>query len=258
MTSTLNSITSQIVLLPTFLILIMVVAGLLIAARLRRFGWALLIASIIALAVLSTPITAHHMMQSLETHAPIHPTNLTNLTNLTTVQAIVVLGGGINPSQPEFASDMTNSGTLMRLRYAAFLNREHDLPILVSGGDPSGGEPEAWVMKRELETLFEVPVRWVEPKSMNTAENARFSREILQAAGVDTIALVTHAWHMRRAAWAFEQAGFTVVPAPTVFHVESVKGIMNFIPQASYLSMANTAVREWIGMLWYQQFARRN
>jgi uncharacterized SAM-binding protein YcdF (DUF218 family) len=185
MTSTFNSIVSQIALLPTILIFIMVVACVLMAARLRRFAWLLLIAGITALAVLSMPVTAHHMMRSLETHAAIDPVNLVN------VQAIVVLGNGINPSQPEYASDMTNSGTLMRLRYAAFLNREHDLPIPVSGGDPSGGEPEAWVMKRELETLFEVPVRWVEPKSMNTAENARFSREVLQAAGVDTVALVT-------------------------------------------------------------------
>lgn len=251
MTPTFNSIISQIALLPTFLILIMAVACLLIAARLRRLGWTLLLTSITALAALSTPITAHHMMRSLETHPPINPSNLT------TVQAIVVLGGGINPSQPEYASDMTNSGTLMRLRYAAFLNREHDLPILVSGGNPSGGEPEAWVMKRELETFFEVPVRWVEPKSTNTAENAKFSREVVQAAGIDTIALVTHAWHMRRATWAFEQSGFTVVPAPTIFHVESVRGIMNFIPQASYLAMANTALREWIGMLWYQHFSSK-
>ncbi|MGP1614065.1 MAG: YdcF family protein [Pollutimonas bauzanensis] len=246
MTSTTNAIISQIVLLPTSLLLLMAAGCLLLAVRWRRSGWTLLLVGIGGLGVLSMPFTAQKMMHTLEQRSPVEPGLLAQ------AQAIVVLGGGIDPSQPEYAADTANSASLARIRYAAFLYRQHELPILVTGGNSTGGEADGWVMKRELETLFDVPVHWVETKSVNTAENAEFSWEILGPEGVHTIALLTQAWHMPRARQAFERAGFTVVPAPTVFHVEPVQGIMNFIPQADYLSMANTAIHEWVGMLWYR------
>jgi len=100
-------------------------------------------------------------------------------------------------------------------------------------------------------------VRWLETESDNPAENAAFSRKTLQVDGVNTIALVTHAWHMPRAKRVFEQAGFTVIPAPTGFHTVGMKGIMNFIPQANYLNLSNIAIREWVGMGWYAMRSHR-
>ncbi|RTZ43194.1 YdcF family protein [Candidimonas sp. SYP-B2681] len=245
MTSTLNSIISQLILLPTSLILLMIIGCLLMASRFRRAGLTLVLLGIVALSVLSMPITAHKMIRTLEHQDPVDPHELGK------VKAIVVLGGAIRHEQPEYASDVSSSTTLERLRYAAFLQNTYDLPILVTGGTPSSGEPEGYVMQRDLETVFRVPVRWTETESNNTAENARLSREVLQKEGVDTIALVTHAWHMPRAKKAFENSGFTVVAAPTIFHMKPVKGIMNFIPQASYLHLANIALHEWVGMVWY-------
>jgi uncharacterized SAM-binding protein YcdF (DUF218 family) len=245
MTTTLNDIFSQIVLIPTVLLGMLFLGVMLSLTRCSRSGWSLVFIGICLLAVLSTPFTALRLIRTLEAHPAATPSSMVS------AQAIVVLGGGISHDQPEFAADTSNSATLERLRYAAFLHNQHDLPILVTGGDPSGGEAEGWVMKRELELLFNVPVRWLEVESDNTAENAAFSRNILQADGVDTIALVTHAWHMPRAKQVFEKAGFTVVPAPTAFHTKGFKGIMNFIPQADYLNLSNIAIREWVGMGWY-------
>lgn len=246
MTSTFNSTVSQIVLLPSSLLLIMIIGCVLLAARWRRCGWTLLAIGIASLAVLSMPATAYLMIRNLEAAGAVNPQDLDK------AQAIVLLSGGIRHSQPEYASDVSNSATLERERYAAFLYHQHDLPIMVTGGNPSGGEPEGWIMKRELETVFGVPVRWQETDSTNTAENAEFARRVLAPEGVDTIALVTHAWHMPRAKAAFERVGFTVIAAPTVFHMEPVAGIMNFIPQADYLSLANKAIHEWVGMIWYR------
>ncbi len=246
MTSTFNSTVSQIVLLPGSLLLLMIVGCILLAARWRRSGWTLLIVGIASLAIFSMPVTAHKMIRSLESAGAVNPKDLGK------AQAIVLLSGGVRHSQPEYASDVSNSATLERVRYAAFLHYQHNLPIMVTGGDPSGGEPEGWIMKRELETVFDTPVRWQETESTNTAENAEFARRVLAPQGVDTIALLTHAWHMPRAKKAFERAGFTVIAAPTVFHVEPVQGIMNFIPQADYLSLANKALHEWVGMVWYR------
>jgi uncharacterized SAM-binding protein YcdF (DUF218 family) len=243
--STLNNLISQLVLLPTSPLFLLVLGSLLFWGRFRRSGWVLILAGISLLAILSMPFTALHLIRTLQVYPSVQPSEMTK------VQAIAVLGGGIRHDQPQFAADASNGFTLERLRYAAFLHNHHDLPILVTGGSPSGGEAEGWVMKRELESLFNVPVRWLETESDNTAENAKFSWKILQADGVDTIALVTHAWHMPRAKRVFEQAGFTVIPAPTDFHTVGMKGIMNFIPQASYLNLSNIALREWVGMGWY-------
>lgn len=213
--------------------------------RLIIVGWIFAIVSLGSLVTLSMPFTAQRLIHTLEVYAPASPADLEQ------AQALVVLGGGIEQNQPEYAADALNGYTLERIRYAAFLYQRHDLPILVTGGSPLGGEAEAWVMKRELETLFNVPVRWLETKSNNTAQNAEFSRRILQQAGVDRIALVTHAWHMPRAKAAFERAGFAVVPAPTSFQTTAVAGVLGFVPQAYYLNMSNIALREWLGLWWY-------
>ncbi|NYT62042.1 YdcF family protein [Alcaligenaceae bacterium] len=247
MLTTLNEVASQIFLLPGSLLILMIAGCICLASRFRRTGWVLLVLGIGGLGVLSMPFTAHTMIQTLEPRSAIDPHDMEK------AKAVVVLGGDTLHQQPEYANDMTNGSTLARLRYAAFLYNQYEVPMLLSGGRPSGGEPEAWVMKRELETLFHVPVRWIEAKSNNTDENARFSWEILHPEGITTIVLLTHAWHMPRAKFAFERAGFTVIAAPTVFHTESLRGIANFLPQASYLELANTALHEWLGMLWYRR-----
>ncbi|MGB3290131.1 MAG: YdcF family protein [Burkholderiaceae bacterium] len=240
-----NSLLSQVVLLPGSLLLLLLTGCVLLWSRYRRSGSAAITLGIVTLAVLGMPFTAMHLIRTLEVYPAVSPSDLAQ------ARAIVVLGGGIDHNQPEYAADVSNGFTLERLRYAAFLHNHHDLPILVTGGNPSGGEAEGWVMKRELESLFNVPVRWLEVESNNTAENAALSWKMLQADGVSTIALVTHAWHMPRAKRVFEQAGFTVIPAPTGFHTVDMKGAMNFIPQARYLNLSNIAIREWVGMGWY-------
>lgn len=156
MTSTLNGTISQVILLPTSILALLVLGCLLLWHCYRRSGLALILISVGVLAVLSMPFTALHLIRTLQTYPAANPAALAQ------AQAIVVLGGGISHDQPEYAADASSATTLERLRYAAFLYNQHELPILVTGGTPSGGEAEGWVMKRELESLFNVPVRWLE------------------------------------------------------------------------------------------------
>lgn len=245
MTSTLNTIISQFILLPTSLLIVLFIGCILLYKRCNRSALLLLLIGFGGLTVLSMPFTAQHLVQSLGLVPAATPASLAK------AQAIVVLGSGIKRDQPEYAADILTNTSLERVRYAAFLYDEYELPILVTGGNPGGGEAEGWVMKRTLESLFNVPVRWLETKSKDTAENAQFSWDILSKQGITTIALVTHATHMPRAQRAFEQVGFTVIPAPTGFPDLPVVGVMNFIPQANSLGLSNLALKEWVGRLWY-------
>lgn len=173
---------------------------------------------------------------------------------LATADAIVILGGGSNFHAPEYGGlDTVSHATLQRIRYGAVLQRQTHLPLLVSGGTPHGNQSgEATQMQAVLEQELRVPVRWVEANSDNTDQNARNSYAILHPLGFEQIYLVTHASHMSRAVRAFEQAGFTVIAAPTAFTTSDPISVMSFVPQARALLDSKIFIHELIGSLWYR------
>jgi uncharacterized SAM-binding protein YcdF (DUF218 family) len=219
--------------------------GALLGWRWPRAGRVLIGLSLAALYVLATPLAGKTLLAALEP-APRDPLARGD------GEAIVVLGGGTYFAAPEYGGDTVNPATLVRLRYAAHLHRALDRPVLVTGGAPTGSAvPEAVQMKQTLETDFRVPVRWVEPRSINTLENARLSRQLLAASGIRRIYLVTHAWHMPRAQRAFESAGFDVIPAATAYTTRSGPGVLDFLPSADALRESRQFFHEAIGMGWY-------
>lgn len=70
------------------------------------------------------------------------------------------------------------------------------------------------IMARSLADDFLVPVRWREGLSEDTWQNAEFSAAILRADGIHNVYLVTQAWHMRRALYAFRYFGVNAMAAP--------------------------------------------
>lgn len=234
-------------LLPPLSLLLIGALGLWLLKRRPALGKGLIVLAFGLLAVLSMPAVSGRLLASLEQGA------LLPQENRPEAQAIVVLGGGRDINAPEYGGDTVGSVTLERLRYAAKLQRETNLPLLVTGGKPDGGElPEGDVMRRVLEDDFGVLVRWVEDRSDNTRENAYYSREILKSSGVDTIYLVTHAWHMPRAKMIFEQAGFKVVPAGIAFHQTGSVSPLDFLPDARALEGSARYIHEIIGLVWYR------
>jgi uncharacterized SAM-binding protein YcdF (DUF218 family) len=166
----------------------------------------------------------------------------------------VILGGGTYFHAPEYAAqDTIGDATLVRLRYGAKLQRKTGKPILVTGGKPLGNSiSEAQQMRDVLEQEFKVPVRWTEDESENTFENARNSFRILQQANIRKIYLVTHAWHMPRAADVFRRAGFEVVEAPTAYTTRYQTDLLSFLPQAIALEDTSIFFHEIFGMFWYR------
>ena len=57
---------------------------------------------------------------------------------------------------------------------------------MLQPGDP----PIAAVMAQSLRDDFQTPVRWVEPRSHDTWENAEYSARILRANGIGSVQIV--------------------------------------------------------------------
>jgi uncharacterized SAM-binding protein YcdF (DUF218 family) len=56
---------------------------------------------------------------------------------------------------------------------------------------------------------------------------------------------------MRRARIAFENAGFTVIPAPTGFATRIKATIIDFLPDARALQDSSVFFHEVVGIGWY-------
>lgn len=234
-------------LLPPLNLLILLGAGLLLLRRRPKIGKGLLVTGFVLLWLFSTPFVVENGMRWLESEfQPVANTNADE------PQAIVVLGGSLYFHAPEYGGEDTVNGiTLQRLSYGAKLHRETGLPLLVTGGAVNKHLPEGELMRQRMEADFQVPVRWVEGKAINTFENARFSKQILEQEGINKIYLVTHAWHMPRSVMAFRNAGFEVIPAPMAFTTRYQVDVFAFVPSAGAMRDAYILTHELIGKLWY-------
>lgn len=234
-------------LLPPLNLLLLGMAGLLLWHKRPQLARMLITVSLALLWLCSTPFFAEAALHQLEGAPKALDTRMKQ------ADAIVVLGGGTYFHAPEYGTDTVSEAALVRLRYAARLQRETGKPILVTGGKPLGNDlSEAQQMKSVLENEFKVPVRWTEDASDNTLENARYSYQLLQKSGIKRIYLVTHAWHMPRSARAFRQAGFEVVPAPTAWTTRYKVDLLDFVPRAEGLRDSKIFMHELIGLLWYR------
>ena len=233
-------------LLPPLNLLLLALLGLLLLFFRRRTGLALLMASLSGLYLLSMPVVGTRLAGLLENRLA------DGAGTLGDAQAIVILGAGSYPAAPEYGGDTVGAATLERVRWGARLHRSSGLPILVSGGRPFATRTsEAAQMKAALNQDFRAEVTWLEEKSFNTFESARYARQQLAGAKIDRIALVTHAMHMPRARLVFKQAGFSVIEAPTGFCTLRPPGILNYLPSAQGLELSRTVLYEVIGLGWY-------
>jgi uncharacterized SAM-binding protein YcdF (DUF218 family) len=241
--------TIKLLLLPPGGILVLAALGLAAWRRRPRLGKTLCGLALGLLYVLSTGAGSWLLVHPLESLEPVLADGASP------AAAIVVLSAGRVRNSPEYGRLAVPDFTaLERIGYAAYLYRSRQLPLLLTGGlitDNPGEEPLALGMRRVLVDQFQIPVRWVEPASRNTAQNARFSVAMLKAAGIGHIILVTDAVHMRRARLAFERQGMTVTPGPTFYQEPGHFDPLRLLPSIENLRRSHAALYEWLGLGWY-------
>lgn len=168
--------------------------------------------------------------------------------------AIVILGAGREQNDPGWGgADQPGLMALERLRYAARLARASGLPMAATGGLHYGQPPsEAALMADAMKRDYGLDIRWLEEQSRTTWENAVLSAELLQPQGVRRVVLVTQAWHMPRARWSFEQAGFEVISAPMGYLSAGYdRPLGGWLPESRVIWQSSQLLNEAIGLLVY-------
>lgn len=240
----------EILIPPSGLIILLVLGLFFWLIRLRKTAAFCILIATVSLYLISTPFMARKLIDPLQYQHEV----LKEIPE--DAQAIVVLSGGRSPIAREYMNlDTVNGHTLERLRYASRLAKVHQLPVMLVGGSVNDErQSEATLMQHVLETDFGVQASLLEEKSKTTFENARFAKKILKESSINKIILVTHAYHMPRAMWCFKDVGLDPIPAPTVFYKRntSVPELKDYIPNVGALKQSRTALREYIGKIWYK------
>ncbi len=241
----------QLALIPACLL----IPALAFLLRVRRGGdwaWRGCFACCALLYAVSTPLVAGALVGPLQGQAaPLDVAAAAINAQAAGAQAIVVLSAEMVPA-PEYGGTTIGPVTLARLRYGARLHRATGLPILVTGGQHSvGGATLAEGMRLALAEDFGIGDAWVEDASATTADNARFSADLLRAHGASRVLLVTSAWHMPRSVRAFEAAGVSVIEAPTNFDVVDEVSVLSLLPSARALHRSYYGLHERLGELAY-------
>jgi uncharacterized SAM-binding protein YcdF (DUF218 family) len=233
-------------LLPPGILILVALVGLM--KRREVIGKLLVVLALSSLWVLSLPYFADRLLAAQETIPPVNEAAIKAFQP----QAIVVLGGGTYRGNTEYGGDTVGPSLLARLRYAAWLGKRTGLPIIPTGGSEAGRIPEAVLAREVLQEEFGSSVPLIEQRSRTTWQNAQLTAELAQPHGIQRILLVTHSWHMPRAAKIFRQAGFEVLPAPTLFDwPDPNPGLLDWIPDAGALEKSRTALHEILGRAFY-------
>jgi uncharacterized SAM-binding protein YcdF (DUF218 family) len=169
----------------------------------------------------------------------------------------IVLGGGV-----------TYDAISRRVKYGNNMQRYTDAidlykrgiikKILVSSGSGSlvyDWKEADWIQKMYVQFGVAQEDVWVENRSRNTAENAQFSKQMLDSLNFQgTAYLITSATHMRRSMACFSRAGIKTDP----YSVNKMTGKRVFYPDHLFLPNAYALVKwdalihEWIGCVAYK------
>jgi uncharacterized SAM-binding protein YcdF (DUF218 family) len=242
--------------LPPIPLLLMVLVGARLMFKRRLTAWLLILVALLGLWFGATVALGKALVQGLlDPPSALYEREIGELKRAPRT-AVVVLGAGRRVLAPEYGVSTLNEMGVERLRYGLWLARETQLPVLFSGGVGHGapsGASEAEIAARLAERDFGVKLRWTEGESRDTRENARFSVAALRAAGIEQVVLVTHGFHMKRAASHFQREmsvhGMKLVQAPMGLPASSRLVVMDWFPTSEGFVLVRLALREWVGRL---------
>lgn len=164
----------------------------------------------------------------------------------------VIVLGGFSSAGGVDGGHFTNAADRF-IQSAKLLTTKRASHILISGGNGNlvpGEFREATWVKTQLNKL-NIPdsLILIESNSRNTLENARFSKVLLDSAGLkQPYLLVSSAFHLRRSLMIFKHAGMDVVAYPSNFMTgDNRLSFDKFIPASETLTHWAFYTKEIVG-----------
>jgi uncharacterized SAM-binding protein YcdF (DUF218 family) len=233
--------------LPPGIFLLAILLAYILCRKSKNARWLLYVFALVYL--LSIRAVSDFIIKPLENAYP-QPA----VSEIKDAQAIVVLAGGSYDGVPDFDGAGQNSeSSTVRLTTGLRLYRVLHLPIVYSGGRIHDyRDTEANIGYRFLKACgVEEKDLIKEDRSRNTAENAKFTKEICSQHHFEKVILVTSASHMPRSVAFFEREGMNVIPYPTDYKTDK-KPVLNafaFTPSADCVYNVAIATKEYLGLL---------
>ncbi len=234
---------------PSSVIAILLVLGLPMVARGKRFGLPLLLSATALYLIAGFSPLANWLVIPLERSAKAGAEE-----KIDGAAGIIVLGGAISRTDESGRVLMSDSAGRM-IEALRLAQQRPELPLIFTGGkallfDSPERETEAELARRFFESFGIAPPRLkLEDRSRNTLENAVFTARLLQPRPDQRWVLVTSAFHMPRAKALFEAQGFRIIPRAGDFRTNSSEDRWRIFSKPSEgLQRLDMAAKEWVGI----------
>lgn len=233
----------------------LIIGALLLWTRWRRLGrWVVTLGAIALFAVASLPLARWLALPLEQRYAQFDPAAVA------AVDGIIVLGAGAAVTSKVTSLPVVEAtgGRLVKLME---LGARYPGAVLVftGGGNPrpNDGRTEAQMARDDLAAVrFDVSRLLLEDRSMNTYENALFTKRLVNPQPGQTWLLITSAIHMPRSLGAFRASGWEVVPVPVEYlFPRDTPFEFTFDPVRRFIALSRVT-HEWIGLLAYRVLGR--
>ena len=243
--------------LPSNLLMSLGLIGvLLLRTRFARAGRRLAATALVLIALVGLSPLANGLILPLEDRFP--PWDASR----GAPDGIIALGGALETLVSSARGEVALNEAAERMTAMADLARRYPAArIVFTGGSGHlfyGGPSEAELAGRLLESFGIAKGRLtLEDKSRDTAENARFTYDLVKPKPGERWLLVTSAHHMPRAVGVFRAAGFPVEPYPVDYRTRGAIDLLRpFFTLGDGLRRTDTAAREWAGLVVYRLTGR--
>ncbi|MBD3314604.1 MAG: hypothetical protein GF344_02345 [Chitinivibrionales bacterium] len=240
--------------LPLFLSVGALGIAFLLFSKRQKAGKALVVISLLMTALVSQRVGANFLLAPIEHgYTPFNLTAANSPSSIDngTIDYVVVLGAG-HTDAPHFPYTVQiRASALFRLVEGIRIHRRFPSGrLLLSGGHPFGGTPNAEIMAGVARDLgLHDSVMVLETKSKDTHDQARLLRPLLHD---KRFVLVTEASHMPRSVALFKKQGLDPIPAPVQFRTlaDTIRIPGATLPSSLQLRKSERAFYEWMGLLW--------
>ena len=237
------------------LIFVAMIGLALLAVGVGRLGAGLISVAVIGQMVFGFSPLANYIVSPLEERFPPF------VNDGRPVDGIILLGGAEVPDVALSRSiPALNDAGERIIAFSALARTYPEAKLVFTGATGALSETavEAQAVRYALEDVGIDPARVTfEARSRNTAENARFTRAMVQPEPGSRWLLVTSAFHMPRAIGCFRAAGFPVIAYPVDYRTIGQGGLNEpFTRAAQGQDLADLGTKEWIGLLAYYASGR--